>query len=208
MRGSGVEAPNRANGSRLTADRPLIPGYEREERQTAAKGQAPQGGGVIQQLSYDAASIRIPLLLHLHDADPPLLVKQDEIGASRGLLAPWAAFNAADIGEGYRGSVSRYLGLLATTTKCWEEAEHHFEDALAMNANMGARPWLAHTKDEYARLLLARARSRRRWSYDEASDRDRAAELFGEAHATYRELGMESWAARTSALKREVGTVG
>ena len=38
----------------------------------------------------------------------------------------------------------------------WEEAAQHFEDALAMNARMGARPWLAHTQHEYAVMLLAR----------------------------------------------------
>ena len=32
------------------------------------------------------------------------------------LLVPWAAFNAADWPEGIRGSLARYLGMLATTT--------------------------------------------------------------------------------------------
>ena len=73
------------------------------------------------------------------------------------MLAPWAAFNAADHPEGFRGSISRYLGLLATMTQSWSEsASAHFEDALAMNAQMGARPWLAHTERDYARMLYAR----------------------------------------------------
>jgi DNA-binding SARP family transcriptional activator len=110
-----------------------------------------------------------------------------------GLLRPYAALNAADEPEGFRGSVSRYLGILATTTKRWDEAEQHFEHALAMNARMGARPWLAHTQHDYARMLLARARGR---------DRERARDLLHQAHVTYREVGMENHAASTSAPAR------
>jgi DNA-binding SARP family transcriptional activator len=107
------------------------------------------------------------------------------------LLVPWAAFSAADHPEGFRGSISRYLGLLATMTQSWEQAELHFEDALAANARMGARPWLAHTANDYARMLQARSGR---------GDRDRVRELLDTALATYRELGMESHAAaaRTS----------
>jgi tetratricopeptide (TPR) repeat protein len=47
----------------------------------------------------------------------------------------------------------------------------------------GARPWLAHTQDDYARMLLARAGP---------GDRERAQELLDAALATYRELGMET----------------
>jgi tetratricopeptide (TPR) repeat protein len=108
------------------------------------------------------------------------------------LLAPWATFNASDIAEGIRGSVSRYLGLLATTVKRWEAAELHFEDALEKNASMGVRPWLAHTQGDYARMLLAR---------DDAGDPQRALELIGDALATYRELGMESWAEKALELE-------
>src|SRR5206468_4109310 len=72
------------------------------------------------------------------------------------LLDPWAAFNAADHPEGIRGSVSRYLGLLATTLERWSDAERHFEEALTMNERIGARPWLAYTQEDYARMLLAR----------------------------------------------------
>ncbi len=105
------------------------------------------------------------------------------------LLVPWAAFNAADHPEGMRGSISRYLGLLATATERWTEAAQHFEDAMEMNERMGARPWLAHTQHDYAQMLLAR---------DDPGDRTRALELMGYADATYRELGMASSAEETS----------
>src|SRR5439155_10003310 len=46
------------------------------------------------------------------------------------LLLPWAALNAFDVGEGIRGSVSRYLGLLAVTTERVGEAARYYDDAL------------------------------------------------------------------------------
>jgi DNA-binding SARP family transcriptional activator len=100
-------------------------------------------------------------------------------------LLPWEALNAVDVGEGIRGAVSRYLGLLATTTARRAEGERHFEAALAMNARMGARPWLARTQEDYASMLLAR---------DGRGDRERARELRDAALAAYRELGMVSGA--------------
>jgi len=107
-----------------------------------------------------------------------------------GLHVPWAAFNAVDVAEGFKGSVSRYLALLAATLERRDDATRHFEDALTMNERMGARPWLAHTQSDYARMLLARGGP---------GDRERAEQLFDLALATYRELGMETYAARFSA---------
>jgi tetratricopeptide (TPR) repeat protein len=123
-----------------------------------------------------------------------LLAHTDSAPVLYRLLLPWAALNAVDQAEGIRGSVARYLGLLATTTQRWDEAELHFEDALAMNARMGARPWLAHTANDYARMLHAR---------NNRSDRERAQALLEDALATYRELGMDDFAAAT-ALAHEI----
>jgi DNA-binding NarL/FixJ family response regulator len=61
--------------------------------------------------------------------------------------------------------------MLASTMECWEEAERHFQDALAMNA----------------RMLQAR---------DQGGDREKAVSLLDEALATARELGMHALAAR------------
>jgi tetratricopeptide (TPR) repeat protein len=49
-----------------------------------------------------------------------------------------------------------FLGLLATTLRRWDDAEAHFQEALAMNTRLGARPWFAHTGLGYAEMLLAR----------------------------------------------------
>lgn len=77
--------------------------------------------------------------------------------------------------------MARYLGILASTMTSWDDAQAHFEDALEANARMGARPWLAHTQDDHAHMLLAR---------DAPGDSQRAELLLAEAVATYRELGM------------------
>jgi tetratricopeptide (TPR) repeat protein len=97
------------------------------------------------------------------------------------LLLPWGAFNAVDVAEGFRGSVDRYLGLLATATGRLDDAERHFEGALARNEQMLARPWLAYTKRDYAQMLLTR---------DHAGDAERAEKLAAQARAADLALGM------------------
>jgi len=106
--------------------------------------------------------------------------------------SPYADHVADAYPEISTGSVSRYLGLLATTLSRWEVAERHFEDALAMNERIGTRPWLAHTQEDYGRMLLERGRER---------DRARASELLDLALRSYEALGMESSASRISALR-------
>ncbi|MBD0348429.1 MAG: AAA family ATPase [Thermoleophilia bacterium] len=96
-------------------------------------------------------------------------------------LFPYAHLNAVGAAEVSLGSVSRYLGALAATLARWGDAERHFEDALAMNARMGARPWVAHTQYEYAQMLLTRGGP---------ADDERATGLLGEARRTAEALGM------------------
>jgi predicted ATPase/DNA-binding SARP family transcriptional activator len=116
-----------------------------------------------------------------------LLGEIDSASALYSLLLPWAALNVADTPEAIRGSVSRYLALLATTLRRFDDAQRHFDFALQMNNRMGACPWLAHTQADYARMLLVRA---------SPGDGERAEALIGSAVPTYRQLGMESHAAR------------
>jgi eukaryotic-like serine/threonine-protein kinase len=108
------------------------------------------------------------------------------------LLAPWKRLNVADTPEAIRGSVSRYLGLLAVTIERRDEAASHFEHAVEANERMGLLPWLAHTKSDYARMLIERGEAKR------------ASELVAAAIATYRELGMESYAAKSLTLAQNV----
>ena len=75
-------------------------------------------------------------------------------------LVPWARLNVVDQAEGIRGSVSRYLGLLAATSGRWTEAEGHFDEALKANAAMGLEPWLERTREDRERMERARAEHR------------------------------------------------
>jgi hypothetical protein len=72
----------------------------------------------------------------------------------------------------------------------WEDAATHFEHAVERNANMGAWPWVAHTQDDYARMLIRRG---------DPDDAKRASELLEAARGSYRELGMAPWEAKATA---------
>jgi hypothetical protein len=104
------------------------------------------------------------------------------------LLGPWAghvvAFTASQP-VACHGSASFYLGLLATVTARWAPAAEHFEAATVAHDRLGARPLLARTRYEYARMLLAR---------DQDTDRRRASGLLERALATADTLGMAALA--------------
>jgi tetratricopeptide (TPR) repeat protein len=108
-------------------------------------------------------------------------------------LLPYAKHNVI-VGNAIActGATARYLGMLATTMARWAEAEHHFQAALAMNARMRARPYLAHTQYQYAEMLLAR---------NQPGDRDTALSLLDEALASASELGMGALTDRVLAGK-------
>jgi tetratricopeptide (TPR) repeat protein len=113
-----------------------------------------------------------------------------------GLLVPYADRVAVAYPEIATGSVSRYLGILAATMARWTDAERHFEDALAGNERIGARPWLARTQGDFARMLSARG---------EPGDRERALELSRRALEGYQGLGMDTFAAEAANLERSLG---
>ena len=107
------------------------------------------------------------------------------------ILRPFAGRNVVvSNGAACYGALSRYLGALAATLENWDDAERHFEDALAMNTRMDTRVWLAHTQEQYAAMLLARA---------DSGDRDKAAALLDTALVTARELGMRALEERIAA---------
>jgi hypothetical protein len=79
------------------------------------------------------------------------------------------------------GSVSYYLGLLATTIGDWPQAEARFTAAAETHARIDAPIWLARTRMEHARMLLLRS---------QPGDSDRARELLARALATAQNLGL------------------
>jgi hypothetical protein len=82
---------------------------------------------------------------------------------------------------GVAGSVAFYLGLLCTTVADWEQADRYFAAAAATHDRIGAPAWLARTRVEWARMLLARA---------DPGDGERAHDLLRQALGTARDLGL------------------
>ena len=120
----------------------------------------------------------------------------DEAAILYRLLHPFARLNASASGAAAIGSVARYIAMLATATSRWEDSARHFEDALVVNARMGARPWLAHTQRDFARMLFTR---------NAPGDRERAKLLLSQALTTYEELGLEVAVESASALTHDDG---
>jgi hypothetical protein len=79
------------------------------------------------------------------------------------------------------GSLHFPAGLLASCLRRWEEAERHFEGAVAMNERLEARPWVVRTRRGWAAMLLDR---------NDPGDRARAADLIAAGRAEAEQLGM------------------
>jgi len=93
------------------------------------------------------------------------------------------------------GSASRYLGLLASLQRRWDDAERHFADALEMNTRMGARAFVAQVEHDVRAMLLRRERG--------GADRARATELGRRTEEAARAMGMAGLARRAGALKTD-----
>ena len=106
------------------------------------------------------------------------------------VLSPYAGYAVVASEWASFGAASRFLGQLAATRREWQEAESHFQQALTMNARMGAKPWLAHTQFQYAHMLLERSI---------AGDIERAKTLLDESETISRQLGMRSLETRIAA---------
>ena len=94
------------------------------------------------------------------------------------------------------GAAAHFLGLLAATMARWNEAEKHFEDALAMNERTGAKPLLAHTLFDYAAMLSRRG---------DADNRARAIASLERASALSAELEMRALTERIATLQQRLG---
>ncbi len=113
------------------------------------------------------------------------------------LLTPFADRNiVAGLSDSF-GAAARLLGMLAATMGRFDDAVRHFEAALAMNARMGALPFVALTQHAYAAMLVRR---------DGPGDRARARALLGAALETARALGMTVLASRVHALEEASDT--
>jgi hypothetical protein len=80
------------------------------------------------------------------------------------------------------GPADSFLGRLAATAGMWDEADAHFEAALAACDRVGARAMAARTRWWYAEMLIARGRG---------GDTERATGLEAAARAEAEALGLE-----------------
>jgi tetratricopeptide (TPR) repeat protein len=105
-------------------------------------------------------------------------------------------YNGRNVVVGHKtfclGAAARYLGLLAATMFDVAAAELHFEDAITMNERMGAHSWLAHTRYDYAALLLAQG---------QPIDKTQAEALLGESLSSAEALGMHALVEKIETLK-------
>jgi class 3 adenylate cyclase/tetratricopeptide (TPR) repeat protein len=79
------------------------------------------------------------------------------------------------------GSLALPCAQLAACLHRWREAEQYFDQAMTVNAQIGARTYLVRTRRAYANMLLDR---------DLPGDRKRAATLIEEGRGEARQLGM------------------
>ena len=105
------------------------------------------------------------------------------------LLLPYADLNACNLDEIATGSVSRSLGVVAAAASRWETAFQHFEAAVRHNTEMGAWPWVAHSRYDHGRALLARGIP---------NDSQEAQQLLSQAAAAFKRLGMTPWVRRAA----------
>jgi hypothetical protein len=95
------------------------------------------------------------------------------------------------------GPVALRLGMLAAMLGKWDDAERHFESALARCDLLGARAIRARVLLEYVRALLARSR---------VGDNERAASLLEEAKRLAEDLELEGLLRRAAALAPDAGS--
>lgn len=108
------------------------------------------------------------------------------------LLAPYAERNAISVSTVPFGPVATRLGMLASLLGRWEEAERHFELAMARCDAMGARAIEAIVLVEHARMLTVRRGS---------GDREHARELLERAGSICEELEMPGILERVRELR-------
>jgi hypothetical protein len=132
----------------------------------ALAGSGPRWLGALADLAVVAAGVGdIAAAALLYDALAPY----------RGRLVIWAGANTA------WGPVAHYLGLLADTLGKTEDAILHFEEAVDLEQQIGALPYLAHSLSGLAGAVAAR---------DGAGDAARASQHRRRARQIAERLGM------------------
>jgi tetratricopeptide (TPR) repeat protein len=95
----------------------------------------------------------------------------------------------------FAGPAARYLGILATLQNRFAEAEKHFLQACRFSSRTAARPWLAYTEIDYARMLMMR---------DTSEDRELAGRFIDSAFKTAQALNMAALMRKADELKMQL----
>ncbi|WP_415894091.1 helix-turn-helix transcriptional regulator [Neptuniibacter sp. PT8_73] len=121
---------------------------------------------------------------------------QEKAAELHKLLLPHDGFNIV-VGActACHGAASRLLGMLENVMKRWDEAARHFESAIQMNARQGARPWLAHSQFEYAKMLSERGAE---------DDKAKSLKLLASALDTANDIGMKGLIASITNLNSKI----
>jgi DNA-binding SARP family transcriptional activator len=98
------------------------------------------------------------------------------------LLLPYQGWHLGAGPMVYLGAGDHHLGVLAATAGRWDDAERRLLAAMAAHRRLGARPWLALSRQAYAGMLRGRGRR---------GDQHRAEMVDAAADAVARRLGME-----------------
>ena len=114
------------------------------------------------------------------------------------LLLPFERRNVVTAQCCFDGPVSRFLGILASTSREWEAAERHFESALRACERLDAKPFGALARIDEAEMLVAR---------NHAGDAARAQTLLTEAAEIASSLGMEGIVERAERIRLRLGDV-
>jgi DNA-binding SARP family transcriptional activator len=106
-------------------------------------------GGLLEALPFDQEWLYGMALL----AEAAVMLDERELcAASYEALLPYEALQAIDQSEGCRGSVARYLGLLAAALGRPDEAAAHLRRAIAANERMGFAPWVERARQDLERI--------------------------------------------------------
>jgi hypothetical protein len=168
--------------------RDALAAAERGDRSAAAAEIARQAGRSFADIPRD-----LFWLIRLCSLAEACVVAEDRERARTlyELLLPYPGRNAVIYTQQPFGPVALRLGMLAAMLERWEDAERHFETALARCDLLGARAIRARVLVEYARALLARSGD---------GDAERASELLGDAKRLGEDLDLQGVLRRAAAL--------
>lgn len=152
---------------------------------------------ILRELAQDGfASIarNSTYLIAVYLAAEVCAIVRDQAIAARlyELMLPYADLNVTSANAVCVGSAQRTLGMMAAVLGRLDDAERHFEAAVAFDRRIEAPPWIAHSLYNYARMLIER---------DAPGDRARALTMLQEALSIAQDLGMAKIIERGLALK-------